>query len=1260
MPLASESEELTPVPRGVEEEEEEKEGGIAHLFKTALLAPFDPEASLALSRAASKGLGTSLLHPIETGAAVAGEVALGASFLANEMFGRRPDLGVAEEDLEEAQRRLMEVGAEPLPRGSEWISDLHEGVVKWSESARGKLKEHVDDPLAKTMLDVGTIGISGLVPIGGAAKVAAGAAAKAPKLAGRLIRKATTRKLLAARARKDTGSNFIRSHILGEDSPMVYLERRRAMQADDYLPEKSKIELSLDEDLARLDEITLTARIQMGEIMGIWKEGKVFDADIPGAWKPLVTSIYDDVKALGFIEPAEFLRDPYKMSLLRIAKGPKKDLLKDVSEWSIGVIPRFMDHWLSRPSAQVTMASRFSTEGAFNQKLQTWLLKDIPKISDEGLQESAAIMQEASFLLHRMDQVIAKFSRDPGPIWRTLGEIHAEPSPVFRAAKLRDGGFNRGGSNEAIGIVYEEMIDFLKNATTEMASQGYIPLKEVEKIRESGIRLFTRSYRSGRSKNWRRELAGREDGQDVLEDAVTYTKENYKSATGREYTDEEAATKLFVSVRDLRMIDQRPEIAPKKMVQYPAFDFIVNDDSIPAALKKFYGEDFNFRSRFQLSARDYARDFSQVHMANTLVDQGKKLGVIFDEGIKTGYDTLAVLSHGSQSQKVYTSPELSSLMHNSLELGAQANQWAIADGVYRVTAAWKVGKTVYSPLPTGMNNIGSNFFMMGATGDTFNARFWKNLETSAGDSMRLVFKQKGLSPEQIDEELALIREGLSRSSVITGEIDYYQNILARRSTSTSGAFTPDAELKRMQLASRKVNDAMKNFYSQGDVVFKRAYLDTVLPEFEEVMRFGLPLNERVLIQEVYGSSDPVEMATTMINATTQNYSAVPEGFRRLGRNPLVAPFISFTYESSRNLANGVRYMLKDAQIAAKTADPTIRSFFLKRSLKRGVGLGAIMGGAGAVKKGVELAIGGGLEDRQEEAFERRMLPEYSQGSTVVYTRINPDGEIGYWDMGRMFYFAAPQKAVKSIVGLGMAMMEDDGYGERSRIAMNEMISSTIGLMTGYEGIASMAVEQFFNQRLEDQVVETIERSFKGEQPTPITTEPLLRENVTSRLGRIRYQLLPGTVNRVFDATKFMVNGKWVNAAMQLNPMARGAKANPRARVYGSAADWSDRFSNLRRSYGKAVETGDSNKVERLKGIWKREIFPALQLEIDDWKSLGLEEYEIDEAFSRPVGVYVLGTVRGNGVDPENPDIPKFDRVFRETEKGILQRMWERE
>jgi len=412
------------------------------------------------------------------------------------------------------------------------------------------------------------------------------------------------------------------------------------------------------------------------------------------------------------------------------------------------------------------------------------------------------------------------------------------------------------------------------------------------------------------------------------------------------------------------------------------------------------------------------------------------------------------------------------------------------------TSLWRIGKTVYSPIPTGTRNYLSSFFNALTEGSIQRSDVMGELTASSEQGLRsaaseFVGRPSWMTPAEKAEEIAVAGRGLSNVDVRSQEAAAARALLSpgglgggplakweQRARSKWADLTGDRWTRRRRRFAN-ADRALRRFYVEGDVPYKKAIYRATRGDFHQSLKHGDP-GDIEIINKFYRGGTAELMAEDYVKNVTQTYPRTSRPIQQLSRFPLMGTFVSFPYESTRNMYHHVRYMAADFMIMNTATSPVVKKVFAARFWRRLSGL-SIAANMPRIVKGMYEAspLGQPMDKDTSAAFERYISADWDRDTTKLFSR-TPEGNIKHYSFGNVDYFDSIRRSLSGAWAMAAAYAQgDQEAGSRKAIELFDHISSDF---LAYEGLFKHALEEVFNQRIESNIFQTIRNNRNPVRP----------------------------------------------------------------------------------------------------------------------------------------------------------------------------------
>lgn len=548
-----------------------------------------------------------------------------------------------------------------------------------------------------------------------------------------------------------------------------------------------------------------------------------------------------------------------------------------------------------------------------------------------------------------------------------------------------------------IASVARNHIDLLSEALIESGAIKYD--ESIKNIEDNKGKYLTTAYRMFDSKNWEKELLGREDGKQVIARAKNFflkdQKTRRKAKRLSKKTGDDFDTVLdLLAERNVDLILQMSEksdfIKPSKTGKKDV-SILKEKKEIPEVIRMLMGE-------YTDPIQNYQRT---VYKISNLLESQKYLAKVREAGLGVwlfekndlsrpkGYDqVISVDSDGfGPLAGLYTSKEIKESMENTPViagklLDSKPYRWYL-DKVSKV----KYAKTIWSPATHGKNVFGNMFFM--AQNLYINPEeYYKASKLIVSD----LFNKS--SEEQLATMRTYIEAGIINQNATLRDLQDVFKESKNFEDTLDKAWEKTNDVGRISKAKIAVTKGFKtadkftrDIYQAEDDLFKIIAFETERKRQSKI-EFDKKYSE--LSSEQKSTIDKISAENT--KNLLPNYGRVGEITKYLRALPVLGSFASFQLESYRTAYNTVNIAMNDL----KSDNPRRRVNGAKR-------LAAIVSFQTIYHVGVAM-IGqsfGGLfgddEDDQVQKYLKPILPEWNKNSKLLVTDI-AKGFITYTDM----------------------------------------------------------------------------------------------------------------------------------------------------------------------------------------------------------------------------------------------------------------------
>jgi hypothetical protein len=655
----------------------------------------------------------------------------------------------------------------------------------------------------------------------------------------------------------------------------------------------------------------------------------------------------------------------------------------------------------------------------------------------------------------------------------------------------------------------------------------------------------------------------------------------------------------------------------------PGIRSIVGYKGTDPLLRKLLGEVDDFPSAFHLSGEVIAKEIAQQQVGTRLIQD------LYDVGIAGSTRAFGEKVPSHLVPRGQPTTYMPKEIIDAMKFGAEGVE-AITN-LNRAAAIWRVGKTVASPTSAGVLNYISGVTATIFSGHALSPTFWTvDLPDAFRASGQVI--RRGTTQGARGFEQGVMRQGLGAGS-ISGEIGQYM----RRAGMLPGYTGTSRLYEKVPRQLQGFTRGMARFFEQGDVVWKRAIAPRMVAENTVAMK-NLHPADGPLLEQVFGTSDAVEMAGKQISDEFQSYQKASHKVKEISkRHPVFGPFITFTVEESRNAANHIAYLGKELYVAKYAQTPELRRLMLKRAMQHSVGIIAGATIPTAAISAIKTATGHAFTDEQEEVLEKRAIPGYEKGNVAFLGR-NGD-EISYSPLGRMIYF----NDVLSLGKNGLQAVAHGIRGEWDQVGDEaiDMLINAATALTPYQEPLGSIYEMVTNQRLQGSLPETIAAGLRGQESKLVST-------ATSALGQIGERFtksaLPTLSPTPLLQAKRLLGGEGVQSVLPAGQVKRTSLAvainrNSRELVDEKQNLFHARLSMLRHDNKMSLES-KRKEIDKMRKDWETGLGQRVFDAVREWDKLLPRDRVLREF--EGIGMYNVGAMLNEG------RVPRFDEVFSES------------
>lgn len=433
---------------------------------------------------------------------------------------------------------------------------------------------------------------------------------------------------------------------------------------------------------------------------------------------------------------------------------------------------------------------------------------------------------------------------------------------------------------------------------------------------------------------------------------------------------------------------------------------------IPAPIRELLGEETNAVVNYGKSVIKMANLLENHKTLTALRDkfEGKYFFHLDDKNIPE--DAKAQLA-GDQSDVMgplsgmWTSPEIKEAFEEastSFRDMSKTHRF-----ILRLNAGAKFSKTILNPVTVGRNVVGGTGFLLASGNIPSKEHFKKGIQAAKDVFSNPNSKE---AREAVDE---LIRLGITGKSAKAGEVNDLLNELTLEDNLDS-TFEKLMGGKGLSTKGKRLVKMAGDFYQAGD-------------DFLRIAMYYSNLQR-------YQNADPnitKEEVARITNDTYQNYDEAGNSkfVTAARRNPLVAPFLPFTYEVVRTTMNN--YKLMKREISSDNKD--IRRIGYSRL----AGL-SVAGGLGSVGASLASLAILGISDEEDKDVRRHSAP-WDKTGTLLYADVDKSkGQATYFNLS----YIDPYEYLKDPLLSLIVNDSEEQFMDQLKISMKEMFEPVLG------------------------------------------------------------------------------------------------------------------------------------------------------------------------------------------------------------------------
>lgn len=453
---------------------------------------------------------------------------------------------------------------------------------------------------------------------------------------------------------------------------------------------------------------------------------------------------------------------------------------------------------------------------------------------------------------------------------------------------------------------------------------------------------------------------------------------------------------------------------------------LVRQEEIPEPVRELLGVYRDYRVNFERTTAKMAHALAEHRLLRDVAEELKALGVVREPSEVTGRGTAGYYREivggpeRSPLAGTFTTPRVAEVLEGVME--ASRSTWFT-----QLSGLVKMGKVALSPQTQARNWL-SGFAMTAANGNLHRLLLDpRRLVRTAQVQKAMIGQSKGGTNNRLLRFL-----GAADEEVLEAEIQRSMKLGVVGRGANGREFL--SYLDDVGQAPRGVRALAEN---KPMKFVSRAYLAG-----DDFWKFANWKVEADRLRNIYDGRIPDEAiereAAEIVSQQMQTYDRAIPVARKLSRNPLLSPFVTFSAEMPRNLVNiyrrsGLEFGRAKEALAAGRPQEAWRWAQAATSRLTGAGVALTSWGAWKTYKARE----NGITGDKEEAFRRLALPDYLENSQAVILEVDGD-EVTYFDS----QFADPYAVVQKIWVSAVARPGDPA--ERMARAADEMAGTFLG------------------------------------------------------------------------------------------------------------------------------------------------------------------------------------------------------------------------
>ena len=335
----------------------------------------------------------------------------------------------------------------------------------------------------------------------------------------------------------------------------------------------------------------------------------------------------------------------------------------------------------------------------------------------------------------------------------------------------------------------------------------------------------------------------------------------------------------------------------------------------------------------------------------------------------------------------------------------------------------KAGKIVYSP-PTQIRNVlSATFFGIMGGGVKVKeiipaaAMIWDQINAREGNRAAAYRHYVDVGLLQDNPNAGLVQDLMQDGSSLLSALEWkMESVLGEK---TAATITGKA---------KKFNKIVTNFYRGGDDVWKIIIFESQLADY---------MNATGMARE---EAEPI--VAKRVRDTVPTYSLVGPGMKRLGRFPLLGPFVAFSSEVIRTNKNNLKLIASDLK------DPRLKRLAYKRII------GTIVAHAWAKALMTLSLTAFGISDDEEESVRRLGVGPWSKNADLLFLGRDKNGQLETVDLS----FVDPYNIFhKPLTAILRNQPWETGFAEAVAETFMPFVQPDIAASAIYEAVSNQKI-----------------------------------------------------------------------------------------------------------------------------------------------------------------------------------------------------------